>query len=252
MSMMKTKSFLFLLACLTTLSSTGQTAVDIIRKAEEKFRGKTTAYTEMTITTVRPRWQREMTIRSWAKGSDYSMIYIASPAREKGTVFLKIKKEVWNWVPSIERTIKLPPSMMGQSWMGTDLNNDDLVRESSTVEDYTHQLQGDSVILNRTCWKLVLTPKPDAAVVWGKVVLFIDQKDYIQLRSESYDEDGYLVNIMNSTEIKQMGGQLIASRMEMIPVDKKGQKTIIQFNKIIFDEPMEDSFFTKQNMKKVK
>ena len=144
-----------------------QTAKDIITQAEEKLRGNSSR-SSMTITIVRPSWTREITTTSWSYGTDYALIYISDPARDAGTVFLKRDKEIWNWQPSIERTIKLPPSMMMQSWMGSDFTNDDLVRESSIVNDYTHNFAGDTVILGRECYKIELVPKPDAAVVWGK------------------------------------------------------------------------------------
>lgn len=228
------------------------TAKEILQKAEEKTRGTESAYSELKITTVRPRWTREMTMKSWAKGNDFSLILITGPARDKGTAFLKRKKEVWNWVPNIERTIKMPPSMMMQSWMGTDFTNDDLVRESSTVNDYNSEIVGDSTIAGRTCWKLRLIPKPDAPVVWGKVVVFIDQQDYIQLRTESYDEDFYLVNVMNASAIKEVDGQTIATKMEMIPQDKDGHKTLMEITQMQFNPDISEDFFTTQNMKRVK
>jgi outer membrane lipoprotein-sorting protein len=234
-----------------SLTGWAQNAEDIIRKADEKYRGKLTAYSEMAITVVRPKWKRTMKMKSWSKGEDYSLILMTSPAKEKGIVFLKRIKEVWNWVPSIERTIKLPPSVMMQSWMGTDFTNDDLVKESSTINDYTHSILPDSTILDRKCWKIQLIPKPEAPVVWGRVILYIDQVDFIQLRGEFYDEDGYLINLMKADEIKELGGQLVASRWEMIPVEKKGHKTIMEFINIQFDAPINDRFFTTYNMKKV-
>lgn len=227
-------------------------AKTIVRKAEEKVRGAVTSQSEMTIRIVRPSWTREMTLKSWTKGQDYSVILVIAPAKEKGTAFLKNKKEIWNWIPTIERTVKLPPSMMMQSWMGTDFTNDDLVRESSAVRDYTHKIAGDSTILNLPCYKIELLPLPDAAVVWGKLILFIDKKDYLQLRSEMYDEDGALVNILNASEIKTMGGRSLATVSELIPVQKKSQKTVMILKSIEFDKPIDDSFFTTQNMKKVK
>ena len=241
---------LLLMGGTTALAQT-PTAKEILQKAEEKTRGTESAYSEMAITTVCPRWTREMTMKSWAKGNDFSLILITGPARDKGTAFLKRKKEVWNWVPNIERTIKMPPSMMMQSWMGTDFTNDDLVRESSTVNDYNSKAVGDSTIAGRTCWKLELIPKPEAPVVWGRVVVFIDQADFVQLRAESYDEDLYLVNVMNASEIKEMDGQTIATKMEMIPVDKKGQKTVMEIKAIQFNESISEDFFTTQNMKRV-
>jgi len=177
---------------------------------------------------------------------------LTDPAKDAGTAFLKRHKEVWNWMPSIERSIKMPPSMMMQSWMGTDLSNDDLVRESSSVTDYTHQLDGDSTIDSRVCWKIILTPKPEAPVVWGKVIAFVDQENYVQLKAEQYDEDGYLVNEMIGTEVQEMDGVIMATKLELIPVDKPGQKTIMKINAIRFNEPYEDAFFSVQNMKKMR
>lgn len=248
------RSFLVLLIFIIGIPflAISQTAEDIIRKADEKYRGKKTAFTEMAITVVRPKWDRKMEMKSWSKGDDYSLILLTAPAKEKGMAFLKRDKEVWNWVPSIERTIKLPPSVMMQSWMGTDFTNDDLVKESSVINDYTHAIIGDTVLLDRKCWKIELTPKQDAAVVWGKVILYIDQLDYIQLSGEFYDEDGYLINVMNAYDIKEFGGQLIAARWEMIPVEKEGHKTVMEFLNIVYDNPINDRFFTTQNMKKVK
>lgn len=247
------KVFLLLLIANTQqLTAKGQTAYDIIKKADEKMRGTESAVTEMTITIVRPKWSREMTLKSWSKGEELSLSLIKSPAKEKGITFLKRNKEIWNWMPSIERTIKLPPSMMMQSWMGTDFTNDDLVRESSTLNDYDQKIVGDSTILERKCWKIQLDPKPDAPVVWGKLVIFIDQQDFIQLRSEMYDEDGYLINILNSSDIKEMGGKLVAAKMTMIPVEEPGNETIMTFTSMEFDVPLEESFFSTSNMKRIK
>lgn len=226
-------------------------ATEIIRKADEKARGNT-SYTELTIQVIRPTWKREMSLKTWSKGDKLALIYITAPAKDKGTVSLKRNKEVWNWMPSIERTIKLPPSMMMQSWMGTDFTNDDLVKESSIVNDYTQTLAGDTVIEGRDCYKINLKPKPDAAVVWGKVISYIDKKDYMQMRLEQYDEDGFLVNIMSGSEVKMLGGRLLPSRMEMIPVEKPGQKTVMIYSTMKFDEPYDDTFFTVQNMNRIK
>lgn len=226
-------------------------ATEIVRKADERLKGKT-AYAELTIQVVRTSWQREMSVKSWSKGDDYAMLLVTSPAKEKGNVTLKRQKEVWSWMPGIERTIKLPPSMMSQSWMGTDFTNDDLVKQSSIVKDYTQKISGDSTIQGRSCYKITMIPKPEAAVVWGKVVMFIDKKDFLELRSEFYDEDGMLVNIMNGSDVKMLGGKLIPAKMEMIPVDKPGQKTVIIYSVMKFDDPMDDNFFTVENMKRVK
>jgi outer membrane lipoprotein-sorting protein len=229
-----------------------QDAKEIIRESEKRFRGITSLEAEVTMTIVRPKWTREMSMKSWSKGSDYALILITGPERDKGTANLKRGREVWNWMPRIERSIKLPPSMMSQSWMGSDFTNDDLVREFSIVEDYTHKLGQDSVIEGKTCWKIILTPKEDAAVVWGKVVMFVSHEDYLQLRSEFYDEEGYLINIMQGSEIEARDGRQIVTKMEMIPVEEEGQKTVLKYGAMKFDQDIPDSFFSIQNMKKVR
>lgn len=122
-------------------------------------------------------------------------------------------------MPSLEKTIKLPPSMMSQSWMGTDFTNDDLVKESSIVHDYEHSIIGDTVIAGRNCYKIRLIPKPEAAVVWGQLLVCIDKTDFLELHTRFYDEDGSLVNTMNALEIKTMDGRLIPTRFEMIPAN---------------------------------
>jgi outer membrane lipoprotein-sorting protein len=228
-----------------------QDAKEIVRRADDKMRGSTLE-AEMIIRTVRPSWTREMTVKAWTKGTQYSMILIKSPQKEEGISFLKRQKEVWNWMPVLERTIKLPPSMMSQSWMGTDFSNDDLVKESSVLEDYDHSILGDTVIDNRICYRILLLPKPDAAVVWGKLIVSIDKQDYLELNTMFYDEDGELVNIMNGYDIKVMDSRLIPTRMEMIPVDKKNQKTELIYKQVLYNRPLDNSFFSIEKMKNLK
>lgn len=230
------------------LSLQGQTAKEIVQKADEKMRGST-SQAEIVIKTVRPSWSREMRVKTWMKGTNLAMIIIQSPAKDKGIAFLKRKKEVWNWMPSLEKTIKLPPSMMSQSWMGTDFTNDDLVKESSIVNDYDHKIIGDTIINNRNSYIIQMIPKPEAAVVWGKLIVCIDKKDFLELHTRFYDEDGTLVNIMNGYDVKMMDGRLIPTYFEMIPTDKKNQKTEMIYKSIQYNKPLDDGFFSTERMK---
>lgn len=247
---MKQISFFILVVLWSTKTLQAQTAKEIVQKADEKMRGNT-SQVELTIKTIRPSWTRSMDVKAWMKGGEYSMILIQSPAKEKGIVFLKRKKEVWNWIPALERTIKLPPSMMNQSWMGTDFTNDDLVKESSVVIDYNHSITGDTTIAERNCYVIEMIPKPEAAVVWGKLVVCIDKKDFLELHTRFYDEEGMLLNIMNAYDVKTMDGRLIPTRYEMIPMDKKNQKTEMIYRSVKYDRPIENGFFTAEKMKTV-
>ena len=232
--------------------SLAQDATEIVKVADQRARGISSSKGTMKMTIVRPSWSREISIKSWSKGPDYSLMLITAPSRDKGTAFLKRDKEIWNWQPTIDRSIKLPPSMMMQSWMGSDFTNDDLVRESSIVVDYTHAILGEEELEGRKCHKIGLIPKPEAPVVWGKVITWITVEDYLQLKTEFYDEDGYLVNTMLGKNVKMMGGRLLPSVFEMIPADEEGKKTVIEQLDIAFDEPIETSFFSIQNMKRVR
>ncbi len=228
-----------------------QDAKEIVQKMEDNQRGNFVTQ-EMTMTIVRPSWKRSISMKSWGRGTEYSMIYITAPAKEKGQVFMKREKEMWNWVPSIDRMIKLPPSMMMQSWMGSDFTNDDLIRESSIVQDYDHSIVGEERVLDRDCYKIQLIPKPEAAVVWGKLYLWIAKKDYLELKVEFYDEDEYLINTQIMSDIKTMGGRTIPCKLEMIPAEEEGKKTVIQIESSDFNTEVKESFFSQQNMKRVR
>ena len=234
-----------------TVLSQAQSAIDIIRKTDEKLRGKSNS-SEMKMTIVRPEWKREITMKGWSLGTEYSIILITAPARDKGQAFLKRDNEMWNWQPTIDRVIKLPPSMMLQSWMGSDFTNDDLVKESSIINDYTHVLVGDSTINGMEVYKIALTPKPDAAVVWGKIITFIDKVEYNQHLVYYYDEDNFLINTMVMSDLKMMGGKLLPAKMEMIPADEPENRTIIEYIDMQFDIGVTEDFFSLQNTKRVR
>lgn len=227
-----------------------QDAEEIIKNADAKSRGDY-AQEEMQMSIIRRDWTRTVTLKSWSKGTDFALILIAAPAKEKGQVFLKRQKDMWNWVPSIERMIKIPPSMMMQSWMGSDFTNDDLVKESSVVKDYTHTLQGKENIDGAECWKIQLIPLPDAPVVWGKILTWIDE-NYNERKAEYYDEDGTLVNTMRLSEIKKFSDREIPTHMEMIPAGEADKKTIIDILAATFNKPIPESFFSLQNIKMVR
>jgi outer membrane lipoprotein-sorting protein len=229
--------------------SFAQDARQIVEKADEKMRGNSSVF-HLQIKTIRPDWSRTMEVKGWTKGTDYSLLLITAPARDKGIAFLKRGKEVWNWYPTLERVIKLPPSMMNQSWMGTDFTNDDLVKESSLVKDYYHHLIGDTIIQNRNCYVIDLIPRPEAAVIWWKITLCIDKTDFMELHARFYDEDGSLVQIMNGYDPKLMDNRMITTRFEIIPANKKGQKTEMKYLSVKYNTEISDQFFTTESMKR--
>ncbi|NJL15563.1 MAG: outer membrane lipoprotein-sorting protein [Microscillaceae bacterium] len=228
-----------------------QEATEIVRQSDLRMRGKT-MQALITMQIIRPKWNRSLSFKTWNKGQAYSLILVTAPARDKGQSFLKRNREMWNWQPSINRNVKLPSSLMGQSWMGSDFKNEDFIRESSLVHDYTHKILGSEKIGERDCYKIQLLPKPEAAVVWGKILLWISKTDFLQLKTEMYDEEGELVNTLQASQIKLLGGRNLPAYLEMIPADKPGHKTVIEYQSIVFDQELADDFFSIQQMKTIR
>ena len=247
---MRNLLFIFLLFLIFT--SQAQDANQILKNSEQKITGIKSSYQEMMIKIVRPKWSKEMIMKGWSIGEDYFASVVLSPVKEKGIVFLKRENEVWNYIPSIERTIKLPPSMMMQNWMGTDFTNDDLVQRSSITDDYTNTIIGNEIVDGLDCWIIELVPNDDAAVVWGKLIMWIDKKDFMQLKTQFFDEYDEMVNIMTSKSIKNFGGKNLPAVIEFIPLDKEGNKTIIERLVWNFDIDINERFFMPSYMKNLR
>ncbi len=237
--------------CINPLVGQQISATDVVRKADEKFNGEKSSYSVMSMTIVRPAWERTIGIKSWSLGRDYALALITAPPKEAGQSFLKRWSEMWSWNPSISRLIKLPPSMMSQGWMGSDYTNDDILRESSVVNDYDHEFAGEEVIEGRLCYKVIMTAKKNAAIVWGRQIRWIDKKDFLLLKAELYDEDGSLVRTETGSDIKVMDGRTITSRIVLVPADEPENKTILEIQEIKFNIPVGESFFSQQNMKRI-
>lgn len=243
--------FLFFIIPLLSFSQEQLTGLEIIQKADEKVRGKTnTSVMEMEI--IRPTWKRNIAMKGWTNGLDYSMTYITGPARDKGQVFMKRETEMWNWMPTIGRMIKIPASMMSQGWMGSDYTNDDILKESSIVKDYNHTISLEENVQGFDCYKIQMLPKEEAPVIWSKVYKWITKDEFIQIKSEYYDEDDELVKSDFGYDFKKMDGRLIPSRIEIVPADDEGKKTVLYIKEIEFDIELKASFFSQQNMKRIR
>lgn len=243
---------LLIIALCSNVTAQELTAKEIIEKADNKFYGEQSAVSVMKMTIVRPTWERTVEFKSWNEGTDKSLTLITAPASEKGQTFLKRGNEMWSWNPSISRLIKLPPSMMSQGWMGSDYTNDDILQESSMVNDYTHEIVGEETIADRICYKIKMVAKEDAAVIWGHQVRWIDKEDYLFLKAELYDTDGYLIRTETGSQIREMDGRMIPTRLELVPEEEEGNKTILLFEDIDFNVKIPDQFFSQQNMKRVR
>jgi outer membrane lipoprotein-sorting protein len=243
---------LFRITSINPLAAQEISAKDIVRKADEKFNGEKTGYCVMTMTVIRPTWQRTVEFKSWSMEKDYTLTLITAPAREKGQTFLKRKNEMWSWNPAINRLIKLPPSMMSQGWMGSDYTNDDILKESSVVDDYIHTIEGEEEIDGRLCYKINLLAKEDADVLWSYQLWWVDKKEFIVLKAELFDEDGLLVRTEYGKEVKILDGRLLPTLLELMPAEDPGNKTVVRILEMKFNVKIDENFFSQQNMKTIR
>ncbi|MCL5029434.1 MAG: outer membrane lipoprotein-sorting protein [Bacteroidetes bacterium] len=226
-----------------------QTAEEIISKAENDIKGKSAQGTiEMVINT--PDYTRSLKMQSWWIGNEKALIVTKSPAKEAGNKTLKIGDEIWSYLRNTETTIKIPPSMMLQSWNGSDYTNDDLVRESNLVKDYDLKILTSEKITDDDCWKIELTPKPDAPVVWGKIYYWVRKADYLPSILQYFDEKGNMVRYMVYSDIKNFHGRKMPSKWVMYNVAKKGHSTAIIVGDMYFDIKISDKIFSYQELER--
>ncbi|MEW6456061.1 MAG: outer membrane lipoprotein-sorting protein [Acidobacteriota bacterium] len=239
---MKKISFLFFLS----FNLIAQDAQEIIKKTEQALRGESSAG-EMKMTVVKKNWTRELRFKFWEKGKKKTLVVILEPAKEKGIATLKIDKYIWNYLPSIERTIKLPPSMMSQSWMGSHFSNDDLVRESSLASDYNATLAK----LDSEKYYIELIPMTSAVVIWGKIEIEIDKKTFLPLRAVYYDEKGEKIRSIVYSGIKKVGNRSFPFLWSLYPEKTPEEKTEVEILNIKFDISIPDKIFTLRYLKEI-
>ena len=227
-------------------------AEEIVQKVDELLRAETN-YFKMKMIIYNPDWSKPRQLEMFgyeSKKDEKAFIRITAPARDRGTGFLKIGYNLWMYIPRTERVIKIPPSMMHQSWMGSDFTNDDLVRESSIVKDYVHKIvKIEDHPEKGKIYVLELTPKPGAAVVWGKILLWIWDQGFIPLKEQFFDEEGRLINELIFSEIKEMGGRKIPTRWEMRSMTKPGHRTVMIVEEAKFNIKISPVIFTEKNLK---
>ena len=222
---------------------------DVVDRAEKALWGKT-LQARLTMTVRTPRWERTLELQSWMERPRRSFIRILAPAKEAGIGSLRIGTEMWNYLPAVERTIKIPPSMLTQSWMGSDFTNDDLVKESSLVEDYTQRITATDTVSGALAYVVELLPKPDAAVVWGRIVLRVRKADFLPAREEFYDERGTLVRVMTLSDVRLLGGRTIPTKWELRSATKPGNVTTMVMKSAVYDATIPDEIFTQRNLTK--
>ena len=237
-------TFIFMLS--TSVPAVAQDAARIDRATIDNWRGKS-SYGEMTMTIHRPSWERTMSMRAWTQGSKKSLVRVTAPKKDSGNGTLMIDNNMWSYTPKVNRVIKVPSSMMGQSWMGSDFSNKDVSRADDIVEQYDHTLLGKEEHGGHTVFVIESVPHEEAAVVWGKEVLRIRDDDVL-VSQEYFDQEGVLVKTLRSLEIGEMGGRPLAIRQRMAKAGADEEWTEFRIDSVEFDVKISENVFTRSNL----
>lgn len=244
-------SYAFLIVLLAVASNPAETtqpdATEVVRAAVNHWRGLSSD-SVMTMVIHRPDWERSMTMRAWTKGDDRTLVRVLEPRKDRGNGTLTDDENMWTYSPKVNRVIKIPSSMMGQSWMGSDFSNKDVARMDDIIDQYDHTILGVEEVDGVTVYEIQSVPHEDAAVVWGREVLRISD-DHVVLTHKFYDQDGELVKTLTSLEIGEMGGRVIAQRQRMGKVDAPDEWTEIKVVSVDYEVELQDSLFTLSNLR---
>ncbi len=224
-----------------------RSATDIVRDALNHWRGLS-SQSEMTMTIHRPDWERSMSMRSWTEGEKQSLVRVTEPRKDRGNGTLIDDNQMWTFSPKINRVIKVPSSMMSQSWMGSDFSNKDISRTDDIIEEYDHSLLSESELDGLVVYEIESVPHEDSAVVWGREVLFI-REDNVMVEQQFYDQDGELVKSLRTLEFATMGGRAVAAQQRMEKADSPDEWTEIILDSVEFDVELSDSVFTLSNLR---
>jgi outer membrane lipoprotein-sorting protein len=240
---------LFLPAFLATAPQAAPDGQEILRRVDDLWRGESSAGL-MTMNIKTAHWERTLKLKGYSKGKDLSLMRIVYPKSEAGTGTLKVGNNIWNYLPKTRRIMKIPSSMMMGSWMGSHFTNDDLVKESRLEDDYDFELVEKGGEDGAVMYEVTLLPKPEAAVVWGKIVLLIRADNLVPTLQEYYDEDHVLVRRMTFGKLMVLDDRTVPLSLTIVPVDKPEEYTEVVYDKLLFNVPLEDDFFSIQNLKR--
>lgn len=225
-----------------------QTPAEIIDQVDRLMRGES-SHGMATMEIVTEHWSRALTMEIWSLGTDYSLVRVSAPVKEAGTATLKANRDIWNYLPKVDRTVKIPASMMSGAWMGSHFSNDDLIKDRQLVEDYEIEIVFDGEREGDEVWDFTLTSKPDAPVVWGHIEYVIRQDDFMPLSARFFDEDGELSRTMEFSDFTIMGGRLVPALMTMHPADKPGETTSMRYSNLEFDIDIDEGFFSLRTLR---
>jgi outer membrane lipoprotein-sorting protein len=223
-------------------------AETLLQHIDDLYRSKSsTARIQIDVTS--PRTTRSMRVKAWSRGEDEVLVLIEAPAREAGTATLRVGSNLWNYLPRIARTIRVPPAAMLGSWMGTDFTNDDLVKESSLRKDFVARVDRRSE--SPAGWWLVLEVKPGVVGRWARIELLVSD-ERLPVEERHFDRKGRLARTMRFDDVKVLGGRRLPARIALQPTDTEGQKTEMRYLDVQFDVALPNDTFSLSRLEQVR
>jgi hypothetical protein len=223
------------------------TAEEILRAVDDLWRGEQSEAL-ITMEIVTENYRRTLSMRAWSKGTRNSLVVITYPPKDEGVATLMVEKDIWNYLPRVNRTIRVPSSMMSASWMGSHFTNDDLVKESRLSDDYDATVTFEGTRDGVSVYDILLVPRPDAAVVWGKIEFTLAADGYLPVAARYYDEEGKIARTETFGEVKVLGGRRMPTVLTLVPADKPGEKTVIRYRELDLAVKLPEGFFSLQRL----
>jgi len=239
--------FLFICSLLSVTEAQGRNeASEIIRRGEQRMRGLSTQVT-MEMVVRKADYRRRMEVRAWTSGTQLALVEILQPAKDSGVSSLRRVDQMWNYLPKVDQTVRVPLSLMLQPWMGSDFTNDDLMKASSLLRDYTHRIAKR----NRKAGTLLIEclPKPDAPVVWGRVYYWARAKDSLPVKQAYYDENGKLVRTLWFDRFKKMDDRVIPTRITVRPAGNSKEFTTVTYRRVLYDREIPGFIFDRDRLR---
>lgn len=218
---------------------------ELIRRVEQQYSGQS-SISKVDMTVVTGHWERHLTMESWSLGRERFLVRILAPAKEKGVATLKVEREVWNFLPKVDRVIRIPPSMMGGAWMGSHITNDDLVKANHIDEDYLFTLLAE----DDSQWTIMGRPKPDAPVIWGKIIYVVLKDNLVPRKIEYFDEEEVMVRRIIFDDVQTLGDRTVPLKMTVLPLEKPEEKTVMHYRELRFDVDLQSDFFSLAQLKR--
>jgi hypothetical protein len=229
-------------------ASSQQSPAEIVNHVDQLMRGESSRG-HVTMSIVTRHWSRDLEMEISSLGTMHALIRVTSPRKDAGMATLKAGSEIWNYLPRVDRTIKLPSSLMGSSWMGSHFTNDDLVKEHRLIDDYEVAIAFEGSRDREGVWEFDLTPHQDAAVVWDRISYQVRKSDMMPMWARFYDERGELIRSISWSDFRRVSGRLVPMVMVIEPADRPGETTTVTYDRLEFDVDLSEADFSLRGLR---